>query len=85
MKIENIVTNKVLDGATLEKLSIKIDFDTTNPDNKPDGDALYYLICALHICNGKSHKDLDVIESSRFVNRIDACIAQLKNIKKELK
>lgn len=84
MKINKINTEREYDGVYVGKLKITIDFDTSNPDNKPDGDALYYLICALDKCRGKSHKDLDFMSKMEVTNRLDACLAQIKNIKKEM-
>jgi len=84
MKINTINTEREYDGVCIDKLKITIDFDTSNPDNKPDGDALYYLICALDKCKGKSHKDLDFMSKMKVVSRLDACLAQIKNIKKEI-
>lgn len=84
MKINKIDTHREYNDTELDKLSITIDFDTTNPSNKPDGDALYYLICALDKHNSKSHKDLDFMERMQVLNRLDACISKLQEIKKEI-
>ena len=84
MKIKKIETHREYEASNLSKLSITIDFDTSNPSNKPDGDALYYLICALDKHDGKSHKDLDVMERIQVLNRLESAIAKLQEIKKEI-
>ena len=81
MKINTIKTHK---DYNIGELVITLDFDVANPSDKPDGDALYYLICALKKCEGKSHKDLDFMGKMQVLNRIDATIAKLTQIKKEL-
>ena len=63
----------------------KIDVDRNyNGSDKTDGDALYYLICALDKCNGKSHKDLDFSEKMQVLNRLDATISKLNQIKNDI-
>ena len=87
MKINNIEINRKYNDKNpieLTNLNVFIDFDPANPDNKPDGDALYYLICSLVKCNGKSHKNLDVIEKMEVLNRLDSTIAKLIQIKKDI-
>ena len=84
MKINTIDTHREYESLNLSKLSITVDFDTSNPSNKPDGDALYYLICAIDKHDGKSHKDLDFMERMQVANRLDACISKLQEIKKEI-
>lgn len=84
MKIDKITTSREYSAMNLDKLSIVIDFDTSNPSNKPDGDAIYYLICALDKCNGKSHKDLDFSEKMQVLGRLDATISKLQQIKNDI-
>lgn len=85
MKINGIKIDRNYNNSLeLTKLTAIIDFDTANPSDKPDGDALYYLICALDKCCGKSHKDLDFSESLQVLNRLDAAISKLQQIKKEI-
>ena len=87
MKINNIEINRKYNWKNpieLTNLNVLIDFDTANSDDKPDGDALYYLICSLAKCNGKSHKNLDVIEKMEVLNRLDSTIAKLIQIKKDI-
>ena len=87
MKINNIEINRKYNDKNqieLTNLNVFIDFDPANPDNKPDSDALYYLICSLVKCNGKSHKNLDVIEKMEVLNRLDSTIAKLIQIKKDI-
>ena len=86
-KINNIEINRKYSDKNpieLTNLNAFIDFDTANPDNKTDGDALYYLIYSLAKCNGKSHKNLDVIEKMEVLNRLDSTIAKLIQIKKDI-
>ena len=85
MKINSIKTKRKYNIGELAELVVTIDFDTANTSDKPDGDALYYLICALDKCNGKSHKDLDFMERMEVLNRLDATITKLVQIRKELK
>lgn len=87
MKINNIEINRKYNDKNpieLTNLNVLIDFDTANHNNKIDGDALYYLICSLAKCNGKSHKNLDVIEKMEVLNRLDSTIAKLIQIKKDI-
>ena len=84
MKINSIKTKREYSECNIGELVITIDFNTANPSDKPDGDALYYLICALDKCNGKSHKDLDFMDKMQVLNRLDATIAKLEQIRKEL-
>ena len=53
MKINSIKTHK---DYNIGELVINIDFDVANPSDKPDGDALYYLICALESAKGNRTK-----------------------------
>lgn len=85
MKINDIKIDRIYNkDIELNDLTVSINFDTSNPSNKPDGDALYYLICALEKCNGKSHKDLDFMEKIEVLNRLDSAIAKLQQIRKEI-
>lgn len=84
MKINSIKTKREYNIGELTELVITIDFDTANTSDKPDGDALYYLICALDKCKGKSHKDLDLMDKMQVLNRLDATIAKLNQIRKDL-
>lgn len=84
MKINSIKTQREYTDSEMISLTAIIDFDTSNPSNKPDGDALYYLICALDKCRGKSHKDLDFMDKMQVLNRLDSAIAKLEQIRKEL-
>lgn len=84
MKINKIDIQRTYEKLELKELRTVIDFDTANSSEKTDGDALYYLICALQKCNGKSHKDLGTIEKMEVLNRLDSSIARLKQIKKEI-
>lgn len=84
MKINSIKTKREYDIGELAELVVTIDFDTANTPDKPDGDALYYLICALDKCKGKSHKDLDLMDKMQVLNRLDATIAKLNQIRKDL-
>lgn len=84
MKINSIKTKREYNIGELAELVVTIDFDTTNPSNKPDGDALYYLICALDKCNGKYHKDLNLMDKMQVLNRLDATITKLDQIRKDL-
>ena len=87
MKINKIEINRKYNDKNpkeLTNLNAFIDFDTANPDDKPDGDALYYLICSLENCNGKSHKNLDVMEKVVVLDKLDSTIAKLIQIKKDI-
>jgi hypothetical protein len=86
MKINKIILDRSYNkGIDLNDLTITVNFDTSNPSNKPDGDALYYLICALDKMNSKSHKDLDFMEKMEVHNRLDSAIAKLQQIRQEIK
>lgn len=86
MKINEIKIDKLYNkDRELNNLIVSINFNTANPSDKPDGDALYYLICALDKCDGKSHKDLDFMEKIEVLNRLDSAIAKLQQIRKEIK
>ena len=86
MKINKIILERSYNKEIeLNDLTAIINFDTTNPSDKPDGDALYYLICALDSMNGKSHKDLDFLEKMEVHNRLDSAIAKLQQIRQEIK
>lgn len=85
MKITEIKIDKSYNkDRELNDLIVSINFNTANPSDKPDGDALYYLICALQKCNGKSHKNLDFMEKMEVLNRLNSSIAKLQEIRKEL-
>ena len=84
MKINKIDIQRTYEKLELKELRTVIDFDPANSSEKTDGDALYYLICALQKCNGKSHKDLNTIDKMEVLNRLDSTIARLKQIKKEI-
>lgn len=86
MKINEIKLDRSYNkDLELNDLNITINFDPTNPSDKPDGDALYYLIFALDKMNGKSHKDLNTIEKMEVLGRLDSAIAKLQQIRKEIK
>jgi hypothetical protein len=84
MKINSIKTKREYNIGELAELVVTIDFDTSNTSDKPDGDALYYLICALDKCNGKYHKDLNLMDKMQVLNRLDATMAKLDQIRKDL-
>ena len=84
MKINNIETSRKYENLALSELKITIDFNTANPSELPDGDALYYLICALEKCSGKSFKNLDFMEKMAVSNRLDAAYHKISELKKEL-
>lgn len=86
MKINKIIFDRSYNkDIELNNLTITINFDPSNPSNKPDGDALYYLICAIDKMNGKSHKDLDFMEKMEVQNRLDSAISKLQQIRQEIK
>lgn len=84
MKINSIETSREYENLELSELKITIDFNTCNPDDLPDGDALYYLICALAKCNKKSFKNLDFMEKMAVSNRLDVAFHKISELKKEL-
>ena len=84
MKINNIETTRKYENLALSELKITIDFNTANPSELPDGDALYYLICALEKCSGKSFKNLDFIQRIEVSNRLDAAFHKISELKREL-
>lgn len=84
MKINSIETSRKYENLELSELKITIDFNTANPSELPDGDALYYLICALDKCNGNSFKNLDIIQRMKVSNRLDAAFHKISELKKEL-
>lgn len=79
MQVLDIQSNKTEDEEV-----VTIRFNLANNKPLPDGDALYYLINAIRKQNGKDHKSLDIMEKATVSNRIDACIARLKQIKEQM-
>jgi hypothetical protein len=84
MKINSIETSRKHENLELSELKITIDFNASNSEDLPDGDALYYLICALEKCSGKSFKDLDFIQRMEVSNRLDAAYHKISELKREL-
>lgn len=86
MKIEKIKMHNSY-NRQLEKnvLTVSIDFNIGNINDITDGDALYYLICAMENCNGKSHKDLNTTEKNEVLSKLDSTIIKLQQIRKEIK
>ena len=82
MKVNTIKIDKKHNSKLeLEKLQIIIDFDTSNPDNKVDGDALYYLVCGLDkLMNYNDNKEY--IEKVQAISRLDAAKVKIGEILK---
>lgn len=87
MKIKNIFEIKDYDSNyNISRLNVNIEFETTGDESsKVDGEALYYLICALAKYDNKEVNDLDVTTKSQIITRLNMCKDKIKELKKELK
>ena len=84
MKIKNILENKEYNiKLNIKSLTVNIEFDIENNEtSRVDGDALYYLICALSKYENRDIKEIDVITKIQIINRLDMCKDKIEELKR---
>ena len=80
MKLDDIYMNRTFtDKPVTMTITINLSFDEDDEYNdKPDADALYYLICAMQKHYGLAYEKLDLMEQLQADVRFDECIVKLK-------